>query len=106
MSDPFEQVRGKRMGELTPEQTDLATELWLRQQIGPSSGYWFGHITALTRIIDRLRADNQRQLQSLADLRQLWILRSAMLTSGKTENLLMCDEQIDRELDKWIGGKP
>ena len=55
--DPFADVRGKTIGELTAEQKDLATELWLRTQIGPSETYWHPHLQALFRVIDRLRAD-------------------------------------------------
>lgn len=54
--DPFADIRDKRVGELTAEQYDRATELWLRSQIGPSESYWFGHLQALFKIIDRLRA--------------------------------------------------
>lgn len=54
--DPFADVRDKRVSELTAEQYDRATELWLRSQIGPSESYWFGHLQVLFKIIDRLRA--------------------------------------------------
>ena len=53
--DPFADVRDKRVSELTAEQYDRATELWLRSQIGPSESYWFGHLQVLFKIIDRLR---------------------------------------------------
>lgn len=55
MSDPFSDIRDKRMGELDAEQKDRATELWLRIQIGPSERYWYRHLQALFRVIDRLR---------------------------------------------------
>lgn len=55
-TDPFADLRDKRMGELNAEQTDRATEMWLREQIGPSQAYWYPHLQALFRVIDRLRA--------------------------------------------------
>ena len=56
VADPFADIRDKRMGELNAEQTDRATELWLREQIGPREDYWYPHLQTLFRIIDRLRA--------------------------------------------------
>jgi hypothetical protein len=56
-TDPFADIRDKRIGELNPEQFDRATELWLREQIGPSETYWHPHLQSLFRVIDRLRAD-------------------------------------------------
>ena len=66
MEDPFADLRGKRMSELTAEQTDRANELWLREQIGPREDYWYPHLQALFRVIDRLRAQ-QSARQPLTD---------------------------------------
>lgn len=59
MSDPFASVRDKRMNELTDEQKDVAHELWLREQMGPS---WPLRETleAVLRVVDRLRVDAER----------------------------------------------
>ena len=56
VEDPFADLRDKCMGELTTEQADRANELWLREQIGPREDYWYPHLQALFRVIDRLRA--------------------------------------------------
>lgn len=58
ISDPFADVRDKRVCELNREQMDRATELWLRKQIGPNEKYWYPHLQTLFRIIDRLREEN------------------------------------------------
>lgn len=64
VEDPFADLRGKRMGELTAEQTDRANELWLREQIGPwEERYWYPHLQALFRVIDRLRAQQAKPVQ-------------------------------------------
>ena len=66
MEDPFADLRGKRMSELTAEQTDRSNELWLREQIGPWEGYWYPHLQALFRVIDRLRAQQAKPVQPSA----------------------------------------
>ncbi len=71
-TDPFADIRNKRMGELSPEQKDRSTELWLRQQIGPSESYWHPHLKALFRVIDRLREQAQTQDEALAAARRMW----------------------------------
>lgn len=55
-NDPFADIRDKRIGELNEEQKDRATEFWLREQIGPSEGYWHPLLKQVFRVIDRLRA--------------------------------------------------
>lgn len=57
MTDPFADVRDKRMSELNTEQLDRASELWLRTNANPDSGnaYWVTHVRTLLRVIDRLR---------------------------------------------------
>lgn len=53
--DPFADVRDKRMSELTPEQQDLAMELWVRTQIDFFSFEPRDRLEALLRVIDRQR---------------------------------------------------
>lgn len=53
--DPFAEVRDKRMSELTPEQQDLAMELWVRTQIDFFSFEPRDRLEALLRVIDRQR---------------------------------------------------
>lgn len=57
MQPDFDAVRGKRMSELTPEQTIVARELWVRENIG-----WLlhghDHIPFLLERLDAARADN------------------------------------------------
>jgi hypothetical protein len=66
-NDPFQDVRDKRIGELNEEQTDRATELWLRTQIGPGERFWYPHLQALFRVIDRLRAENEALKKPLSE---------------------------------------
>jgi len=58
--DPYAEIRGKRLSELTPEQRDLANEMWLRQNYSSFGHYHWGHEDALfpsvLRYIDSLRA--------------------------------------------------
>lgn len=55
MSDVFDEIKGKRMSELSEFQTDIAYEMWLRDNIGWFEDYHRVQIEALLRIIDRLR---------------------------------------------------
>ena len=73
MSDPFEDVRNKRMGELNSEQTYRAIELWLREKIGPSETFWYPLLQALFRVIDALRADAARLTAENANLRTVMV---------------------------------
>lgn len=56
MTDPFADVRDKRMNELNDEQQDRASELWCRANIDWMSDYNQPQYKAMFRIIDRLRA--------------------------------------------------
>lgn len=57
--DPFADIRGKRMDELSQEQRDRALELWLREQYRSFGEYFSDRSDALFpslfRVIDRLR---------------------------------------------------
>ena len=59
-NDPFADVRGKRMSELTEEQRDRAQELWLRENAWTFGRYYADREDALFpsifRVINRLRA--------------------------------------------------
>lgn len=61
--DPFADIRNKRMGELNEEQIDRATELWLRQNIGPSEQYWYSLLQSVFRVINRLRAERDAAVE-------------------------------------------
>lgn len=54
--DPFIDIRDKRMGELNEEQTARATEMWMRENIGPQERYWYPLLQQLFKVIDDLRA--------------------------------------------------
>lgn len=54
-SDPFADVRNKRMDELSREQQDRAMELWMRTNIKNFPAHQLDHISALLRIVDRSR---------------------------------------------------
>lgn len=60
MSDPFADLRNKRLSELNEEQRDRAMELWLRDNAGSFGPYYSDRPDALFpsvfRVIDRLRA--------------------------------------------------
>ncbi len=62
--DPFADVRDKRLSELTPEQQDLAMELWVRNEIQSFDAQSRGRLEALLRVMDRLRG---RAVQFPAD---------------------------------------
>ena len=57
--DPYAAVRDKRLSELTPEQRDLAHELWLRNNYAYFPRHYWDRDDALfpavMRVIDRLR---------------------------------------------------
>lgn len=59
-NDPFADVRGKRMSELTEEQADRAHELWLRENAWTFGRYYADREDALFprifRVINRLRS--------------------------------------------------
>lgn len=55
LPDPFVDVRGKPMSELTAEQQLFATELRLREQIESMPTYHRAHYEVLFWHIDRLR---------------------------------------------------
>jgi len=63
----FKSIEGKRMGELSPEETDLAYEKWLREQIEWFDGYHRTQIESLLRQIDRLRANPPAPTQGEPD---------------------------------------
>lgn len=70
-SDPFADVRDKRMGELTPEQKDRAYEQWARKQIGHN---WplRDVFEAMFRVIDQLREREHRLGLLLMKMREAW----------------------------------
>jgi hypothetical protein len=55
-SDPFTDVRGKRMDQLNHEQQDRAMELWIRTHINSFPEIQLHQISALLRIVDRNRS--------------------------------------------------
>lgn len=55
-NDPFAEIRGKTMGELTPEQHNLAIELWAREQRMSFTYYYRDLFDHVFKVIDRLRA--------------------------------------------------
>lgn len=94
--DYFAEIRDKRMGELNPRQERLATELWLRQQIGPSSGYWYSHVKALLDTIDGLRSELEFSAAVFQRLEQVNQLRKDMRADGKpTSEALMEGSLLD-----------
>lgn len=52
----FAALKDKRMSELTPEQTEDARELWIREQQGYMIGDCREHVAFLLKRIDELRA--------------------------------------------------
>lgn len=69
--DPFADIRNKRMSELNEEQIDRATELWLRQNIGPSEQYWYSLLQSVFRVINRLRAERDAAVEDAERYRWL-----------------------------------
>lgn len=69
MSDPFKDIRDKRLSELNPEQRDRACELWLRQNHWSFGSYYSDRDDALfpsiLRVVDRLRRDNDALRRTL-----------------------------------------
>lgn len=55
--DPFEDIRNKRLSELSAEQQDRAAELWLRENLGWEDRRLHPTLESVFRVIDRLRAE-------------------------------------------------
>lgn len=71
--DPFADIRNKRMSELSEEQRDRATELWLRENALTFGRYYSegkdALFPSLFREIDRLR-EKARALDALVEVLQ------------------------------------
>jgi hypothetical protein len=55
VSDPFIDIRDKRLSELDDEQKDRAAELWLRNNCGWEDQRLHPTLNSIFRVIDRLR---------------------------------------------------
>lgn len=53
--DPFAAVRGVSMGDLSPEDQDLAHELWMRENLAAMQPHYREAMQRLFNVIDRLR---------------------------------------------------
>ncbi|MCZ8254723.1 MAG: hypothetical protein O9327_03425 [Polaromonas sp.] len=53
--DPFAAVRGVAMGDLSPEDQDLAHELWMRENLAAMQPHYREAMQRLFNVIDRLR---------------------------------------------------
>lgn len=89
MTDPFAEVRGKRMSELSPEQQDLAHELWLRDNVRSFLDYYWSRPDSLFpsvfRVIDRLRTALQGA-QETRPVAELAIDTEGRIAGSSTES--------------------